>query len=129
MSLRADKPSLSVVIPAFNAAPFLHRVLPAAQEAARGRAEVLVVDAGSPDETAELAAELGARVVRLPVPTGPSGARNAGAAAVDTDLILFIDADCPSVTKVSWVVECEQFPNTYREIVSDCKFVCDPCPN
>jgi GT2 family glycosyltransferase len=94
LSLRADRPSLAVVIPAFNAAPFLKRVLPAAQEAARGRAEVLVVDAGSPDDTAVLAEELGTRVVRLPVPTGPSGARNAGAAAVATDVILFIDADC-----------------------------------
>jgi rSAM/selenodomain-associated transferase 2 len=52
--------TLSVIIPALNAARFLPTTLAAID----GAAEVIVVDGGSRDGTAELAAAAGARVVR-----------------------------------------------------------------
>ena len=82
-----------MVIPAYNATPYLTKVVPAALRAA-GEAEVLVVDAGSSDSTAQLAADLGARVIRLPDRAGPAEARNVGAAHVDAAVVLFLDADC-----------------------------------
>ncbi|MCA9511624.1 MAG: glycosyltransferase [Myxococcota bacterium] len=86
-------PSIAIVMPAYNAAHLLPRVLPAALGAARG-ATVLVVDPGSTDGTARVAEELGARVVRLPKQAGPARARNVGVANVDADVVLFIDSDC-----------------------------------
>lgn len=88
---------LSVIIPARNEerrlAPLLRSL--AAQEP-RPR-EVLVVDDGSTDGTAELAVSLGARVVAgEPLPAGWSGKSWAcwqGARASGGGLLLFLDAD------------------------------------
>jgi glycosyltransferase involved in cell wall biosynthesis len=85
--------SVTVVIPAYNAAHYLEQVLPAALLAAKG-ARVLVVDAGSTDETAAVAARLGAEVLRVGHRAGPAEARNRGVETVTTDVALFVDADC-----------------------------------
>lgn len=53
---------------------------------------VVVVDGGDA-EAAVLAADRGARVVRLPQRLGPAAARNAGARIARGDLLLFVDAD------------------------------------
>jgi GT2 family glycosyltransferase len=84
---------VAVVIPAYNAAPHLSRVVPAARAAA-GDEAVVLVDAGSTDGTAELAVALGAQVVRLPRRAGPAEARNAGAGQVEAEVLLFVDSDC-----------------------------------
>ncbi len=56
--------------------------------------EVLVVDDGSRDATAEVAAEAGAQVLRLPRNRGKGGAVLAGVEATpDADVYLLIDAD------------------------------------
>lgn len=55
---------------------------------------MVVVDAGSRDDTSARAASHGARVVVMPGPTGPAMARNAGVAELETDVVLFLDADC-----------------------------------
>jgi GT2 family glycosyltransferase len=92
---------IAIVIPAYDAAEQLPAVVPAARKAA-GESEVIVVDAGSTDRTGELAARLGARVIRLPERAGPALARNRGVAAVDSEVVLFLDADCvphPDVVK------------------------------
>jgi glycosyltransferase involved in cell wall biosynthesis len=83
--------NLTVVIPAYNAAKFLPRSLSAWLELTP---QVVVVDPGSHDGTADLAASLGARVLRLGHRAGPAEARNVGAAAVETEVVLFVDADC-----------------------------------
>jgi GT2 family glycosyltransferase len=84
---------LAIVVPAYNASAFLGRSLPALRRAGPD-VPLVVVDAGSTDGTGGLARELGARLVRLPVREGPAGARNAGVAAVESELVLFVDADC-----------------------------------
>jgi GT2 family glycosyltransferase len=88
-------PELSVVIPARDAEHSLPRLLEtlAAQTLARDRYEVIVVENGSRDRTAEVAAAMGAQVVRESV-ANRSRARNAGVKAAATDLIAFTDADC-----------------------------------
>jgi len=89
----AARAELAVVVPAYEAARFLGRSLPALRRAGPD-VPIVVVDAGSRDETGALARELGARVVRLPEREGPAGARNAGVQAIDAELVLFVDADC-----------------------------------
>jgi glycosyltransferase involved in cell wall biosynthesis len=90
-----SRPSISVVMPAYNAMQFLPRSLPPLIELMRRKAvrEVLVVDDGSTDDTARYARSLGARVIRSSGRVGPGGARNEAAQSAIGDLLWFIDAD------------------------------------
>ena len=89
----ATTPKVAIVIPAYNAAHFLPRSLPPLFQAEDGT-RIVVVDAGSTDDTAGVTAALGAQVIRLPQREGPARARNVGAAETESDVILFLDADC-----------------------------------
>lgn len=64
--------------------------------------EVIVVDDGSNDSTAELAKNAGAEVISQPN-AGPAAARNAGANRARGDLLFFTDADC--VPDRDWLAE------------------------
>ena len=72
---------VSVVIPTLNEAARIE----AAIESVRWADEVIVIDAGSTDGTAERAESFGARVIRIPRKLGPAAARNAGALARGTN--------------------------------------------
>lgn len=87
---------VSVIIPARDAADTIGDLVRDVQaQATQGRAlEVLVVDDGSRDDTADVATAAGARVVRLDEGGNPAIARNRGVLAARGDLLVFIDADC-----------------------------------
>ena len=84
----------SVVIPARDAARTLGRVLDALAAQEPAPAEVIVVDDGSTDATAQIAAE---RTARGSLSTGggrfAGGARNAGWEEARGDAVVFLDAD------------------------------------
>lgn len=84
--------SISIVIPALNAAGLLHQQLAALMPQAAD-AEVIVADNGSEDRTAEVAQAHGARVVNASDRRGRHFACNAGAAHAKGDALVFIDAD------------------------------------
>lgn len=86
---------VTVVVPAFNAAGTLARALDSVAAQQPAPAEVIVVDDGSTDATAEVAAahRLAPRIVRLPRNGGESAAMNAGIEAASGSLIAFLDAD------------------------------------
>lgn len=87
-------PSVTVVIPCHNYARFLPEALSSVFAQSCPPAEVIVVDDGSTDESAEVAAGFDARVqVILQAQQGISGARNTGIRAARGELIAFIDAD------------------------------------
>lgn len=95
----SDSPSVSVIIPAHNAAGRIAAVVQGvlAQRPAAALLDVIVVDDGSSDATAALAQAAGARVLRLPArPEGgnPAAARNRGARAASGEFLVFLDADC-----------------------------------
>lgn len=85
--------SISVVIPAFNAERFLREAIESVLRQSLAPEEILVVNDGSTDGTAELCRRMGA-VTLIDLPHGGvSRARNAGVAAAAGDLIAFLDAD------------------------------------
>lgn len=87
--------SISVVVPAYKAAHLLPRVLEPllAMQKAGEVAEVLVVDDQSPDETAAVAAKLGAKVLVTPKNGGPGVARNLASEHAVGDILWFVDSD------------------------------------
>lgn len=88
---------VSVIVPARDARRTLPQTLAGLGEQALGEPfEVIVVDNGSRDDTAELAARspIVARVIRRARGEGPGAARNAGAAASRGEVLAFLDADC-----------------------------------
>lgn len=87
---------ISVVIPFRNAERHIERCLHALarQEGFGGEYEVLAVDDGSGDRSAEIARRFpNVRLLRSPG-RGPYAARNAGIRASDGDVVAFTDADC-----------------------------------
>lgn len=86
-------PSVSVVIPAHNEEPTIAEVTRACAESTPGLLEVLVVDDGSTDRTAEVAAAAGARVIRLERNQGKGVALQRGIDHARGEILVFIDAD------------------------------------
>jgi glycosyltransferase involved in cell wall biosynthesis len=83
---------ISVVIPAYNAASFLPRCLQSVFAQTLKPDEVIVVDDGSADNSAELAEQLGATVIRRSN-SGPAAARTAGIKSASNEWIALLDAD------------------------------------
>lgn len=84
--------TVSVVIPAFNEADAIGDVVRELAAAAPWR-EILVIDDGSTDGTADAAAAAGATVIRQPYNKGNGAAVKAGIRAARGEYLLIIDAD------------------------------------
>ena len=92
------EPLVSVIMPAWNAAPFLSRALDAALEQQGVNVEVIVVDDGSTDGTHAIASARAAADTRIKVlahetSMGPSAARNTALAEARGEWVAVLDAD------------------------------------
>ena len=93
--------SVSIIIPCFNTAKTIGRVLRGIKgqslELIRGGVEVILVDDGSAgcinDTVSKLAAELDIQIIRLEINSGVSCARQMGLAYASGDIVIFIDSD------------------------------------
>lgn len=89
-----NTPRFSVIIPAYNAAAFIARAIDSVLAQTWPAEEIIVVDDGSSDATADIVAGYGERVCYLHQDNaGVSAARNAGARAATGDWLAFLDAD------------------------------------
>ena len=89
----ANPIELSIVIPAFNEAENLAQLLGKIQSLKLPGAEIIVVDDGSTDRSAEIAMGAGANVVRHPYNIGNGAAVKSGLRAAKGRLILLMDGD------------------------------------
>lgn len=83
---------LSIILPARNEAINLRPLLEKLHQHCPG-AELVVVDDGSTDETAEVCQTFGARVISHPYRLGNGAAVKAGARAATGETLVFMDAD------------------------------------
>jgi glycosyltransferase involved in cell wall biosynthesis len=87
---------VTIIIPTYNYARFLPDAVDSAldQRSVPGPVEVLVIDDGSTDDTAAIAARYGDRIRYHPkINAGLSAARNTGMLEATYDLVVFLDAD------------------------------------
>jgi glycosyltransferase involved in cell wall biosynthesis len=89
-----SSPLLSVIIPTYNSARYLPLTLQSLFEQDFTAYEVIVVDDGSTDETAQAVAPFSERIRFVAQPNaGSAAARNRGLALAQGELVLFLDAD------------------------------------
>jgi glycosyltransferase involved in cell wall biosynthesis len=86
--------TISVVIPAFNSSAYIGEAIQSVLDQTLRPNETIIVDDGSIDDTADVAAAFGeaVRVFRRPH-GGISAARNFGVSQVKGDLLAFLDSD------------------------------------
>ncbi|RMH85300.1 glycosyltransferase family 2 protein [Pseudomonas sp. AOB-7] len=83
---------ISVILPAKNEAPSLPTVVARIEQHLPG-AEIIVVNDGSTDDTANAAQTAGAQVVSHPYSKGNGAAIKTGARAATGEILVFMDAD------------------------------------
>ena len=88
------KPRFSVIIPGYNAAATLARAIDSVRAQTYPVHEIIVVDDGSSDRTADVARSFGDLVTLIQqVNAGVAAARNTGARSATGDWLAFLDAD------------------------------------
>lgn len=92
---------ITLYIPAFNAEKTLSACLEGVFHQTRTPDEILVIDDGSSDRTAQIAKKMGARVISHPTNKGIAASRNTAVREAPHPLIANIDADV--VPKPDWL--------------------------
>ena len=91
------KPSVSIVLPAYNEAPVVENLIASIKKVmARIPAysyEIIVVDDASNDKTGEIANKAGAKVIRHLVNRGSGASRKTGIREAKGEIILMMDVD------------------------------------
>src|SRR5581483_8905136 len=93
LTASANTPTVSVIIPAFNAARTLSQTLRALCAASPPPLEIIVVNDASTDDTARIAGQYGVCVHTLDQNIGAAAAKNFGAQQARGDILFFTDAD------------------------------------
>ncbi len=88
---------ITAVIPAYNEEKTLRGVLEPVMQCDE-ISQVIVVNDGSTDRTAEIAGEMGVDLITLPYNQGKGAAVKAGVAATQAEIILLLDADLVGLT-------------------------------
>lgn len=105
-------PSVTIITPVYNGGDGFIDCLSAMTRYKPHDWELIVVDDGSTDRSAAIAAAAGARVLHTNGRIGPGGARNIGAQHARGEYLCFIDADCEvnEFTFENIAAEIEDYP-------------------
>lgn len=91
------EPLVSIIIPVYNVEPYIKRCLDSISKQTYGNLEIIAVDDGSKDNSADICEECAATDQRITVirknNEGAGYARNAGLNIVTGDYIFFVDSD------------------------------------
>ncbi len=100
-----DLPVITVIIPVKDRPEDIKDCLASLQlvKWPKEKLEIIVVDDGSTDHTPEVAASMGATVLRRQTSGGPSAARNLGAQHAKGEILAFLDSDC--TVDETWLLE------------------------
>lgn len=95
---KSARPLISVVMPCYNAAPYLEEAVLSALGQSYGQVEVVIIDDGSTDGSAAIATRLatenpGKVIVSNTCRLGPFPARNHALRLIHGELVAFLDAD------------------------------------
>ncbi|MEM8617215.1 MAG: glycosyltransferase family A protein [Pseudomonadota bacterium] len=88
----APSGSIAIIVAVYNGEDFLEEALQSAQAQTRAASEIIVVDDGSKDRSAEIARDCGATVISQ-ANGGQAAARNAGIRASSSEYLVFLDHD------------------------------------
>lgn len=91
--MTSTDPLVSVIVPCYDSARTLALCLRSVAAQTYRPIETIVVDDGSTDGSPEIAASLGAVVLRTGANRGPSVARNVGAEHARGEILFFLDSD------------------------------------
>jgi len=106
---------VSFYVPALDAERTIGECLKAVLSQSQLVDEVLVIDDGSRDRTAEIARDLGVRVVRHRANMGLAASRNTGFAQTRGEYVAAVDSDC--VLESTWLATC-MGAFTHREVAA-----------
>ncbi|MBI4525736.1 MAG: glycosyltransferase family 2 protein [Deltaproteobacteria bacterium] len=93
MRLTAERYEVSIIMPVFNEAENLGLLLERVRSLGLGRAEIIVVDDGSTDGSAQIAEKSGAKVIRHPYNIGNGAAVKTGIRVARGRLLVLMDGD------------------------------------
>ena len=124
-------PYVTVLIPAYNAAATIQRAVDSVLAQTYHDFEIVIVDDGSRDATAEIIAAYDSpaiRLLRLARNQGESGAMNEGIAVAKGELIAFLDADDEWLpTKLAKQVQALQANPNAVMVTCACRYYDAPC--
>jgi glycosyltransferase involved in cell wall biosynthesis len=89
----SNQPLINVIIPVYNGAAFLAETIESIQQQAYEPLEIIIVDDGSTDESAEIAHRYKGIRYTYQSNRGPATARNTGLRLAQGDIIGFLDQD------------------------------------
>ncbi len=97
MIKKTHRPLVTCIVPAYNEAKTIERVLKILLSAKKIN-EIVVIDDGSTDDTFTIAKKTGVRCYKLPTNSGKSNAVKKIIPELKTDIIFFCDADLNGLT-------------------------------
>ncbi|MCE5230694.1 glycosyltransferase [bacterium] len=114
---RQTRAGVSVIIPVYNAAPLIARAIKSALNQELSPREVIVIDDGSTDGTADIVRSFGDRVRFISQANqGQGAARNAGLGIANGEFIAFLDAD--DYWAPGFLRKCVEFLGAHQDAIA-----------